>query len=188
MARTATVDRTVTACSVQGLTAGRWTIECSRSALKVSVKVGIFATATGRFGRVTGQVELAEDHLASTVEVAVDTRSLTSGSSSMDALLHGAGIIDSEANPTISFVSRALRPAGQDGRWLLDGLLTTDGAVLDVTLDMADPTLAADGALELHAVGQLSSKDAVRLLSHPGVEKILGRTMALDLVVVVVKD
>jgi hypothetical protein len=169
MAASATRSRAAApTCSAAGLVAGRWQVDGSRSALQVSVKVGLFATAHGRFHEVTGHVDVATDHLASTVEISVATASLSSGSACMDTLLHGAGIIDS------------------DGCWLLDGLLTTDGAVLDVTLRMSDPALGADGALTLTAVGELTSKDAVRLLSRPGVEKMLGRTMALDLTVVVV--
>jgi polyisoprenoid-binding protein YceI len=169
------------------LGAGRWLVDGHRSALQVSVKVGMFATARGRFHEVAGQVDVAPEHLDSTVQITVRTASLSSGSQCMDTLLHGAGIIDSAANPTISFVGRALRPVG-DGSYLLDGLLTTDGAVLDVTLRMAAPRLGGDGAVTLTASGELTSKDAVRLLSRPGVEKMLGRTMALDLTVVVVRD
>ena len=164
---------------------GRWAIDAARSTLQVSVKVGLFATVRGSFSDVTGHVDLAGDPRRSRVDVTVATSSLTSGSACMDALLHGAGVIDSARNPSIGFVSRALRPGPTTGSWRLDGLLATDGAVLDVTLEMSEPT-RLDDALVFRATGSLQSRDAVRLLSQPGVERVLGRTMGLDLTVTAV--
>ncbi|SDP39312.1 Polyisoprenoid-binding protein YceI [Nakamurella panacisegetis] len=164
---------------------GRWVVDAARSTLQVSVKVGPFLTVRGVFGDVTGHVDLAVDPARSRVEVSVGTSSLTSGSSCIDALLHGAGVIDCDRNPSIGFVSRALRPGVSPGSWLLDGLLATDGAVLDVILEMTEP-LRRDGALVFRATGTLHSKDAVRLLSQPGVDRVLGRTMGLDLTVTAV--
>ncbi len=166
------------------VTAGRWAIDATRSTLRVSVRVGVLATARGTFADVVGHVDFAVDPTASRVEVSVGTSSLSSGSACLDSLLHGAGVIDSAANPTIGFVSRALRPRPAGG-WFLDGLLATDSAVLDVTLDMTDP-VRQDGAFLFRAKGRLPSREAVRLLSHPGVERVLGKTMELDLTVVAV--
>ena len=165
--------------------AGRWIIDAASSTLEVSVKVGIFATVHGSFADVSGHLDLTADPQQSRVQVSVGTASLSSGSACMDAVLHGAGVVDSARNPSIEFVSRALRPGSTGGTWLLDGLLATENAVLDVTLKMTDP-LEQDGALLFRAKGSLQSKDAVRLLSQPGVERVLGRTMGLDLTVVAV--
>ena len=163
---------------------GRWLIDAARSTLQVSVTVGMVATVRGRFAQMSGSVDIALDPTASSVSVNVGTSSLTSGSGAMDALLHQAGIVDSARNPAIAFASRDIRPAAKAGRWLLDGLLATDGGILDITLQMPRPVLAADGTLQVSARGQLSTKDAVRLLSRPGVDRLLGRTMGLDLTVV----
>jgi polyisoprenoid-binding protein YceI len=179
--RAGRIDASISVCPA----AGRWAIDARRSSLRVSVKVRLFATVDGTFGDVNGHVDVAENPLDSRVDVTVPTRSLSSGSACMDSLLHGAGIVDSAKNPHIGFVSRSVRPGEVTGTWLLDGLLATDGAVLDVTLQMSDP-VREDDHLRFHAVGSLQSKDAVRLLSRPGVEKILGRTMRLDLTVVAV--
>ena len=164
---------------------GRWLIDAGRSTLQVSVKVGPFVTVRGLFSDVNGHVDLHPDPTRSRVDVSVGTASLTSGSACMDALLHGAGVLDSNRNPSIGFVSRAVRPGARSGSWLLDGLLATDGAVLDVSLEMTEP-LRSDDALVFRATGTLQSKDAVRLLSQPGVERVLGRTMGLDLTVTAV--
>ncbi len=175
MSHTPTVSST-------SLAAGRWVIDSVRSHLKVSVKVGLF-TVHGRFTDVHGTVEVGEQQDDSAVSVTVATASLTSGSHTMDALLRGAGVIDTERNPEIAFDSRALRPAGD--RWELDGLLVTKGGVLDVSLQLAAPTAGPDGALVFRARGALTSKEAVRLLSSIGMDRLLGRTMELDLMLTV---
>jgi len=164
---------------------GPWFIDAQRSTLRVSVRVGRLVTAHGTFADVTGRVDVAANPIDSRVDVTVGTTSLSSGSACMDAMLHGAGIVDSTKNPLIAFVSHAIRPGAVAGAWLVDGLLATDSAVLDVTLEMFEPVLAADTLL-FHAIGALQSGDAVQLLSQSGVERVLGRTMRLDLTVVAV--
>ncbi len=158
----------------------RWFVDAFRSTLRVSVKVGLL-TVHGTFPDVTGHVELAGDPLASRVAVSVRTASLTSGSACMDSLLHGAGILDSARNPLIRFESTGLqrRPRGQ---WLLRGLLATDSATLDVTLEMSEP-VQQGGTYLFRASGVLRSGDATRLLARNGVQRVLGKTMKLDLTV-----
>ena len=68
--------------------------------VRVSVKVGLFATVHGTFADVTGHVDLAANAIDSRVDVTVATTSLTSGSACMDAILHGAGAMS-------PFVSRS---------------------------------------------------------------------------------
>lgn len=185
MSRTSAVTTGRRSPSTDCAPAGRWLIDAARSTLRVSVKVGLFATVHGTFADVTGHVDVTADPAGSHVEVVVGTASLSSGSACMDTLLHGAGLIDSARNPSIGFVSRTVRPGNVPGSWFLDGLLATDGAVLDVTLEMRDP-VHTGGALLFRATGSLPSREAVRLLSQPGVERAIGKTMGLDLTVVAV--
>jgi polyisoprenoid-binding protein YceI len=166
--------------------AGRWSIDAHRSTLRVGAKVGLLLTVSGTFADVCGVVQIADDPTASQVQVAVATASLSSGSSCMDALLHGAGLIDSARNPTIDFTSRAVRPSRSIGSWLLDGVLTTTSARLPVTLTMRDP-VARNGCLTFRASGAVPSGEAVRLLSQPGVERVLGPTLQLDLAVAAIR-
>lgn len=165
---------------------GRWVIDAARSTLRVAVRVGVLFTVSGTFADVSGVVDIADDPTASRVEVAVGTASLSSGNGCLDALLHGAGVVDNARNPTISFVSSMLRRGRAAGCWLLDGMLATDSALLDVTLAMVDPVASGD-TLTFRASGVLPSREAVRLLSQPSVERVLGPTMRLDLTVVAVR-
>ena len=164
--------------------AGQWVVDAGRSSLQVSVKVGVFATAHGRFTDLEGDVELCDRPQDSAVEVTVATASLTSGSSTMDAMLRGAGIVDCAANPTLTFRARDLRPTRHG--WELEGDLLTAGGTLPLTLQMDEPEAEGDD-LRLRARGAIASADAVRLLSRPGLGALLGRTMTLDLQIVLVR-
>lgn len=164
---------------------GNWTIDATRSTLQVGVRVGLM-TVRGRFTQVDGELEIVEETADSSISVTVQTSSLTSGSRSMDSMLLGAGVIDTEANPVIAFASRAIRADHDSGSCAIDGLLATDGGVLDISLTSGAPELLPDGSMLFRAAGSLPSRDSVRLLSRTGVERLLGRTMELDLTIVAV--
>lgn len=164
---------------------GRWTVDADRSSLRVGVKVGLFATAHGRFTEMAGVAVLTGDPADCTVDVTVTTSSLTSGSGTMDALLRGAGIVDCAANPELGFTSTAIRPTRSG--WELDGELLTAGGILALTLAMTDPEPVGDD-LKLRATGSIATCDAIRLLSHPGLGTLLGRSMSLDLQIVLVRS
>lgn len=163
---------------------GVWSIDSARSDLRVAVKVGLFGTARGRFGDVTGHLELGDDPAGSRVTVTVGTNSLTSGSATMDALLSGA--VDAQAHPVLTFASKAVRPDG-DG-WIVHGLLATESGVLDVALNLDEPAFVRGGVATFSVYGELATGDALRLLSRRGLDKILGKTMRLDLTVVATRD
>jgi len=164
--------------------AGCWRIDAANSSLQISVKVGFVATVRGRFTDVHGQLDLADDVLDSQIAVEVPTSSLTSGSSHWDSVLMNAGLVDTKANPTISFESTGLSPRGDN--WLLDGVLVTGRGCLEIQLELA--CLGHDvSRIRFRATGSISSKDAVRLLSQPGVDRLIGKSMGIDLVVEAVR-
>lgn len=158
--------------------AGRWRIDAAASALQISVKVGFVATVTGRFTRMCGLVHLGGGATDSRIDASVETGSLTSGSSSWDTVLINAGLVDTTANPTVSFCSTALRAVGD--HWTLDGDLRTRRGVLPVRLELRCLGQSPE-RIRFEAVGSIASRDAVRLLSQPGVERLIGRSMALHL-------
>jgi polyisoprenoid-binding protein YceI len=172
-AATATLDR-------PSVSPGRWTVDAAASSLQIRVKVGFVATVTGRFTEVQGDVDLTADGTSSSIRVAVPSSSLTSGSSHWDTVMRDAGLVDVDAAPTIWFASTALN-AEPDG-WSLDGMLSTDRGVQAVHFSLSCLGENPD-RLRFRATGSISSRDAVRLLSRPGVDRLIGRTMAVDLVV-----
>ena len=168
----------------EAISSGRWFIDSSRSHLKVAVKVGLF-TVCGRFTDVNGFVEVGADHTDSAVSVTVATESLTSGSGTMDAMLRGAGVIDIAKNPTIAFDSHELRHTGQG--YELRGILVTNGGLMEVSFELEEPEFADADSLTIRARGVLTSRDAVRLLSCAGMERVLGKSMTLDLLLTVTR-
>jgi len=164
--------------------AGRWALDAANSTLQISVKVGFVATVTGRFTDLHGHVDLAENLADSQIAVEVQTTSLTSGSSHWDSVLWGAGLIDSATNPTLSFESTGLSAAGSG--WTLAGLLVTEKGCLPAQFNLQCVSETTD-RIRFRATGSLASKDAVRLLSQPGVDRLIGKSMSVDLVVEAVR-
>jgi polyisoprenoid-binding protein YceI len=165
---------------------GTWRIDAQRSSLQIGVKVGLLATVTGRFTDVQGEVEIGDGILDSRIEVVVPTRSLTSGSQHWDGVLMRAGLVDVEANPIIAFESTGLRENG-DG-WLLDGVLMTDRGCLSVAFTLECLSDGVTDRMRFRATGSVASRDAVRLLSQPGVDRLIGKRMTVDLIVEAVRS
>ncbi len=157
-----------------------WVVDPAGSTLQISVTVGFVATVRGRFTDVAGDVRLSPDRRAGDVRVSVDSASLTSGSAHWDDVLQRAGLVDTAANPEIGFVSTALTP-DRDG-WRLDGVLDTDHATVPVTFALRCLGESAD-RLRFEAKATVASRDATRLLSRPGVDRMIGRTVGVHLVV-----
>jgi polyisoprenoid-binding protein YceI len=175
--------RTIVETLAPVVPAGTWTIDAAASSLRIGVKFG-FLTINGRFTQMTGQVRTSADVVDSEIAVTVRTASLTSGNKHWDAMLTAAGLIDAKANPTIEFESTGL--TGEGDRWTLDGLLVTERGCLPVTF-----ALICEGhdssRLRFRATGSIRSADAARLLSVPGVEKVVGKMMTVDLAVEAVR-
>lgn len=158
--------------------AGRWVIDAAASSLRATVTVGFVVTVTGRFTDVCGEFELADDRTESTIRVTIQSGSLTSGSTHWDTVLVNAGVIDVRANPTLVFTSTGIRTASEG--WVLDGILTTARGELPVRFDLRCVMERPD-RVRFRAGGTINSRDAVHLLSQPGFERLLGRTLTIDL-------
>jgi polyisoprenoid-binding protein YceI len=164
--------------------AGRWTIDAADSSLRIGVKFG-FLGITGRFTEMTGHISTAGDVGSSAIAVTVQTKSLTSGSRQWDALLTAAGLVDATANPTIEFESTHLTLL--TGSWALHGVLVTERGCLPVSFAL-EYQAHDDRRLRFRATGSIRSADAVQLLAAPGVDKVVGKAMSVDLVVAAVRD
>ncbi len=164
---------------------GRWTIDASRSNLQISVKVGLLGTVRGRFTTIAGRVEMSADPTDSHISVEVATSSLTSGSAHWDAVLISAGLVDTAMNPTIAFESTGMRAHGSG--WELTGILLTNRGCLSVTFTLACLSEDNTDRIRFRASGNLSSKDAVRLLSQPSFERLIGKTMGIEMTVEAVR-
>jgi len=107
---------------VQGPTAGRWRIDPSHADVSFVGRHFGLTKIRGRFTGVSGQVNVAEEMTASSVEVELDMASLMSGDEARDAHLKSSDFFDVERFPTASFRSSGVRTDGPVAT--VDGELT----------------------------------------------------------------
>jgi polyisoprenoid-binding protein YceI len=87
----------------------------------------------GRFTDFTGRITVGETPQESSVEVDVDTASVTTGNEQRDAHLHSSDFFEVDAHPKMTFRSTAFRPTGGTS-FELDGELTVKGVTRPLTL------------------------------------------------------
>jgi polyisoprenoid-binding protein YceI len=115
--------------------AGTYVIDTAHSTVEAVARHLMVTKVRGRFTEFSGQITVAEDVTASTVEVDIDAASITTASADRDAHLRSPDFLDVETYPTLRFRSTGVTPAG-DG-WRLAGDLTIRGVTRPVVLDMA---------------------------------------------------
>jgi polyisoprenoid-binding protein YceI len=111
---------------------GVYAVDTSHSELTFSVRHMMVSKVRGRFGDVEGTVTIAEDPLESTVEIAIATASIDTGTPDRDAHLTGADFFDAEAFPSITFRSTRISDVNGDSF-----TLTGDLTVKDVTREIS---------------------------------------------------
>src|ERR687886_2187228 len=113
-ATTAEITRTVDGIEVPA--AGTYAIDPSHSEVGFSVRHLMVSKVRGRFSDVTGSVVVADDPLASSVEVAIGTASIDTRDEKRDAHLRSSDFFHVERYPTMTYRSVKVVPAGP-GRW-----------------------------------------------------------------------
>lgn len=113
--------------------ADTWTVDKSHS--DVSFQVRHFVSKTrGRFKDFSGTIQVdAARPEASSVEFTVQVASIDTSDEKRDAHLRSADFFDAEKNPTLTFKSTSIKPAGKD-RYDVTGTLTMHGVAKTVTL------------------------------------------------------
>ncbi|HWW59996.1 MAG TPA: YceI family protein [Thermoanaerobaculia bacterium] len=116
-----------------------WQIDPAHSAVEFAVKHMMFTTVRGRFKDVTGTIEVDEQHPErSTVNVEIAAASIDTGVADRDAHLRSADFLDVEKHPLITFRSKRVEGAKNDGSpFKLIGDLTIRGKSVEVALDSA---------------------------------------------------
>ena len=121
---------------------GTYAIDASHSGVEFSVRHLGLSKVRGRFAAFSGDVTIAEEPTASSVEVSIDIASVDTRDEGRDTHLRGADFFDAEQFPTMTFRSTGVRPAGRD--WQVDGELTIRGVTRPVTLDVEFEGSATD--------------------------------------------
>ncbi len=130
---------------IPGYVTGKWVIDPTHSEAGFSVR-HLVSKVRGRFGKLEGEINAAEDPLASSVSVSIDPTSIDTNNEQRDNHLRSADFLEVEKYPAITFVSTGIRPNGDD--LLIDGDLTIKGVTRRITADLEVGGIVAgpDGA------------------------------------------
>lgn len=117
-----------------------WDIDADHSNVGFKVRHMMVSNVRGNFGKVSGVVEINDQDLTkSKVDVTIDTASINTGVAKRDAHLKSADFFDVAKYPTMTFVSRKVKKAGND-KLKVYGYLTLHGVTKEVALDVEGPT------------------------------------------------
>ena len=112
---------------------GTYDIDASHTHVGFKARHLVVAKVRGSFSDVSGTVVVADDPLASTVEVSVGLASIDTGDATRDGHLRSGDFFDVDNHPTMTFRSTGVRQVGDD-RYDVDGELTVRGVTRPLTL------------------------------------------------------
>lgn len=140
----------------------------------------------GRFDAIEGRLMIAEDLLASKVEVTVESASLNTLMPMRDEDLRSARYLDVVTYPKITFRNSAITELA-DGRWGVHGDLTIRDVSkpIELLVHFRGATVDAAGRMRIafNASGSIARKDfglTSELLTEAG-SLLVGRDISLDL-------
>lgn len=134
----------MTAATLPATGTSTWTIDPAHSLIEFSVKHLMIATVKGRFGEVTGNLQLDDSDLTrSTVVAEIDAGSIDTRQSQRDQHLRSPDFFDVERWPKLSFRSRRIEHHGDGLRVIGD--LTIRDATHEVVLDVTEEGRSVDG-------------------------------------------
>jgi polyisoprenoid-binding protein YceI len=120
--------------TVPGYVVGTWDVDTVHSEVSFVIRHMVVSKVRGRFDKFEATIITAEDPLASSVEATIEAGSINTVQEQRDDHIRSADFLDAENHPTITFVSRGLRPSGKN--FSLDGDLTIRGVTKPVTLEL----------------------------------------------------
>lgn len=135
MTDTSTATATRTWDGVEIPTAGTYAIDASHTEVGFVARHLMVTKVRGRFSEFEGDVIIAEDPLASSVAVTIQTASIDTRDESRDGHVRSADLLDVDQFPTMTFASRSVSHAGKD-RFTVTGDLTVRGVTRPVELDL----------------------------------------------------
>jgi polyisoprenoid-binding protein YceI len=121
---------------------GTYGIDASHSHVGFKVRHLVVGKTRGRFAEVEATLTIADEPLASSVEVTVPLASVDTRDAGRDEHLRGADFFDVEHHPTMTFRSTAVRQDGEG--YLVDGELTVRGVTQPLTLEASFDGTATD--------------------------------------------
>jgi polyisoprenoid-binding protein YceI len=126
----------------QGKPATQWQIDPAHSAAHFSVRHMMISNVRGEFSKLSGNIALdSADLTRSTVEVSMETASISTREPQRDEHLRSADFFDVANHPAIIFRSKQITAAGPE-HFKLTGNLTIRGVSKEVTFEVEGPTPA----------------------------------------------
>jgi polyisoprenoid-binding protein YceI len=120
--------------TIPGYKAGTWVIDPTHSEVAFSVRHLMISKVKGKFERFTATFTTGENPLDSSVEATAEVASVNTNEPNRDGHLRTGDFFEAEQYPEIHFVSKAVRPNGDD--FLVDGELTIKGTTKPVTFEV----------------------------------------------------
>ena len=114
--------------------AGTWTIDPAHTRVGFVARHLVASKVRGSFESFAGTVEVADDLTESSIDVSIDTASVTTGSEDRDNHLRSGDFFDVENHPTMRFRSTGIRRLADDSYEIV-GDLTIRDVTKPVTLD-----------------------------------------------------
>lgn len=143
------------------LTTGTWTLDPAHTDVDFVVRHAGISKVRGTFGDVSGELVLADDFTASSVEATIGVASIDSGNEQRDGHLRSADFFDVEQFPQMTFRSTGV--TGTEESFTLSGELTLHGVKRSVELqaELGGQAVDAFGATRVgfEARGEISRKE-----------------------------
>jgi polyisoprenoid-binding protein YceI len=116
-----------------------WKIDPAHSSAQFVVRHMMITNVRGGFSGVQGTVVYDPDDLnASSIDVTIDTKTLSTGDATRDTHVKSPDFLDVEKYPTITFKSKKITKDGDGLK--ITGDLTLHGVTKEVTLNVEGPT------------------------------------------------
>jgi polyisoprenoid-binding protein YceI len=166
--------------------AGTYELDPSHSSVAFSVRHLMVSKTKGRFGEFQGTVTIAEDPLASSVEVEIRAASVDTRDEARDGHLRSPDFFDADAFPAITYRSTKVTPAAP-GRWAVEGELTVRDTTLVVPLEVTFEGAARDpwGGLRIGFTAQTElDREAFGLTWNQALETggvLVGKQVRIDI-------
>ena len=123
--------------------AGDYTLDTSHSRLGFSARHAMVTKVRGQFNEFEATAHVDTDQPAnSSVEVTIQTASITTGNADRDGHLRSGDFFDAEQYPTIAFRSTDVRRDGED--WVVTGDLTIKDVTRPITIEFEENGTAVD--------------------------------------------
>lgn len=123
---------TATALEIPGYLAGTWDIDPAHTDVGFVVRHMVVAKVRGRFDDVKGQIVTGENPLESSVDIAIDLRSVSTNNKQRDDHLRSPDFFEVETHPEMTYRATGARQDGDE--FVLDGELTLKGLAKTVPL------------------------------------------------------